>query len=75
MKKSLILWASLLASVLMFENGCVVAAGPPGPPPAPIVEAYGVAPFPDAVWIGGGWDWHPEHRRYEWRHGEWRHRG
>ena len=74
MKKSLILSASLLASVLMFENGCVVA-GPPGPPPAPIVETYGVAPFPDAVWIGGAWDWHPEHRRYEWRRGEWRHRG
>jgi hypothetical protein len=72
MKRSLLLVATLLTFTSLLETGCVVA-GPPGPPPPPVVEAYGPVPYPDAVWIGGSWGWHPDHRRYEWHHGEWRH--
>lgn len=71
MKRKLLVTATLLSSTLLF--GCVVP-GPPGPPPPPVVEAYGPAPYPDAVWIGGSWGWHSGHRRYEWHRGEWRHR-
>ena len=74
MKTSMLLPASMFALALVLENGCVVAAGPP-PPPAPIVETYTVAPYPEAVWVGGAWVWRPEYRRYEWRRGEWRHHG
>ncbi|HWF19883.1 MAG TPA: hypothetical protein VG754_11475 [Verrucomicrobiae bacterium] len=77
MKRSLILPVGMLALTLLLENGCVVAAGPPGPPPppSPVVEYYGPAPYPGAIWIEGGWRWHPERGRYEWHHGEWHHRG
>jgi hypothetical protein len=71
MKHQIVLLASLL-SLAMIESGCVVTAGPP-PPPAPIVEAEVPVPYPGAVWVGGAWVWHPGHRRYEWRHGYWRH--
>ena len=70
MKHHMVLLASLLP-LAMIDSGCVVAAGPP-PPPVPIVEAEVPAPYPGAIWIGGRWMWHPEHRRYEWHHGEWR---
>jgi hypothetical protein len=40
-------------------------------PPAPIVETYGVAPYPGAVWIGGYWGW--EGGRHVWRRGYWEH--
>ena len=75
MKRSLLALAPILTLTLLLGNGCVVPAGPPGPPPPPVAEYYGPAPYPDAVWIGGSWGWHSEHRRYEWHRGEWRHRG
>lgn len=71
MKSFMVLMVSLLMLTLV-ESGCVVAAGPP-PPPEPVAEYYGPAPYEGAVWVQGNWAWHPEHRRYEWHHGEWRH--
>lgn len=74
MKRGLFLSGLLLGIVSLWETGCVVP-GPPGPPPLPVVEWYGPAPYPDAVWVGGDWRWHEDHRRYEWHHGDWHHRG
>jgi hypothetical protein len=63
-----------LASLLATTSGCVVTvrpvpepvvyAAPPGEvtvdvaPPAPIVEAVGVAPGPGFFWIGGYYHWY-----------------
>jgi len=65
MKLSMAFSASVLALTLVLGNGCVVAPPGPPPPPAPLVETYGVAPYPDGVWVGGAWEWHGDHRRYE----------
>ncbi len=55
-----------------FVNGCVVAREyDVGPPPPDRVEVIGVAPFPDAVWVAGGWGWDERHHRHEWHEGYW----
>lgn len=50
----------------------VVAAGPvmiaPEAPPPDQVEVVGVAPYPDAYWIGGSWRWN---NRWVWSAGYW----
>lgn len=38
-------------------------------PPAPIVETYGVAPAPGAIWIDGYWNW--VGGRHVWVGGRW----
>ena len=38
-------------------------------PPAPIVETYGVAPYPGYIWLGGYWNW--AGGRHEWVAGHW----
>jgi len=38
-------------------------------PPAPQVEVYGTAPYPDAIWIEGYWEWNGG--AYTWRTGHW----
>lgn len=38
-------------------------------PPAPIVERYGVAPYPGYVWLGGYWNWVGE--RHVWAPDHW----
>ena len=66
-------------------NGEVVVQNPPppayyppgpyypyGPPPAAIVETYGPAPYPGAIWIHGSWGWHRGHHRWVWHRGHWR---
>ncbi len=66
--------AALLAAGLL--GGCAVYA----PPPPPVYDAYGapvvvgppvvgVAPYPGAIWIEGGWVWRGGHR--EWAPGRW----
>jgi hypothetical protein len=65
--------AAVLASVIAFNSGCVVAVRPapvatvysePGEvvvdqdPPAPIAEVVGVAPAPGFLWIGGYYHWY-----------------
>ncbi len=45
--------------------------GPPGAPPPVIVETYGVAPYPGAVWVRGSWFW--GNRHWRWHRGHWRH--
>ncbi|MDQ6685887.1 MAG: hypothetical protein M3Z16_12270 [Pseudomonadota bacterium] len=73
--------AALCASTLA---GCVVAPARPyayAPsgavivadvaPPAPYAEVVPVAPFVDAVWIGGYWGWHGG--RHVWVPGRYEH--
>ena len=43
---------------------------PMGPPPV-VVENYGVAPWPGALWIGGYWSW--SSGRHVWTPGRWEH--
>ena len=65
--------AAALLSALAITAGCVVAVRPapvgvvytePGEvvvaddPPAPIVEAVGIAPGPGYIWIGGYYHWY-----------------
>ena len=40
-------------------------------PPDPIVETPPPAPYPDALWSGGYWDWEPAQRHYVWIGGRW----
>jgi hypothetical protein len=70
MKHWTILPLLMLASTLLVQSGCVVAA--PGPPPPPVVEAYGPAPYPGAVWVSGAWAFHHPERRWAWHRGHWR---
>jgi hypothetical protein len=65
--------AALAAAAL---TACVVAPAPgyygatvTTAPPALQVETVGVAPYPGAFWIGGGWFW--EGGRYGWHPGYW----
>lgn len=69
--RNFIVLTSLVVLAAGLGTGCTVTAGPP-PPPAPVAEYYGEPPYAGAVWAPGGWVWHPEHRRYEWHHGDWR---
>jgi len=52
-------------------SGCIVAARP-GPPPPDRVEVIGVAPWPGAFWVRGGWRWHEHEGRWGWERGHWR---
>jgi hypothetical protein len=64
---SAVLSACVVAPAPGYYGGAVVAAAPP-----PLqYEAVGVAPFPGAFWIGGGWFW--EGGRYAWHPGYWEH--
>ncbi len=64
--------AALFSAAL---SACVVAPAPgygavvTAEPPALQYEAVGVAPYPGAFWIGGGWFW--EGGRYAWHRGYW----
>jgi len=49
--------------------GCAVEYYAPGPPPEERVEAVGIAPGPDYVWINGYWWW--ENNNWAWREGRW----
>lgn len=70
------------SAALTLLGGCVVAPAPyavapyPGPavvatvpPPAPMVEPVGVAPYPGYIWISGFWGWGGG--RYVWHGGHW----
>lgn len=71
----------MLGGCVVYPNDPYYAApgyayGAPGPvvvaptaPPPLIVENYGVAPYPGAVWIGGYWSW--SGGRHVWTHGHW----
>jgi len=76
--------AAVLASVLCLTSGCVVAVRPapvgvvygePGEvvvgeaPPAPFVEAVGIAPGPGYIWIGGYYHWYGN--RWGWVRGHY----
>jgi hypothetical protein len=52
-----------------YAGGSAVVA-PVGPPPL-YAETYGVAPYPDAFWIGGYWSWN--NGRHVWSPGRWEH--
>lgn len=55
---------------LLLSVGCAVRADYVRvPPPPPRVEAYGVAPGPGYVWVGGNWAWRGG--RYDWAPGRW----
>jgi len=69
MRKYLLTMAALIALA-----GCTIKVAAPPPPPPPQTEVMTVVPYPDAVWVGGGWVWHPGYHRYYWRRGYWRHR-
>lgn len=65
--------AALLTAAL---SACVIAPAPgyygavvATAPPALQVETVGVAPYPGAFWISGGWFW--EGGRYAWHRGYW----
>lgn len=74
-----------LAAALLALGGCAVYPDPyygnayygnaavvaPYGPPAPVVEAYGVAPFPGAIWISGYYSWNSG--RHVWTPGRWEH--
>ena len=79
------LGGSVLLSGVVALSGCVVSpvgayrggygggygygeAVAVAPPPVQI-EAYGVAPFPGAIWIGGNWGW--SGGRHVWSPGRW----
>jgi hypothetical protein len=49
----------------------LVVSAPSHAPPPDRVEARGLAPFKDAVWIDGRWDWRDG--RYVWSGGHWEH--
>jgi len=49
----------------------LVVTPPRSPPPALRVETPGAAPFRDAVWIDGRWDW--KSGQYVWVSGHWQH--
>jgi len=66
MKK--IVWLVLLSIVLLFMIDCIVAYPTFGPPPLR-GEAFGVAPRPGFVWIGGYWRW--SRGNYVWVSGSW----
>jgi hypothetical protein len=73
MKHSVVLLSFVMLLTAWLGSGCVVTApGPPPPPPQPIVETYGVAPYPGAVWVSGSWGWHARERHYRWHRGYWR---
>ena len=62
-----------LTLMLSVFAGCVAygrAYVQPAPPPDE-VEVIGIAPFPQAVWVPGYWQWHKRHREYRWVHGYW----
>lgn len=65
--------AVLPVLALTVLGGCVVAPAPYAvatvPPPAPVNEVVGVAPYPGYVWIGGYWGWGGG--RYVWHPGRW----
>jgi hypothetical protein len=71
-------WISAMAAsagfALLLTMGC--ASAPPAgtvyvadAPPALQVETVGVAPFADAVWVGGYWNWVSPN--YVWVPGAW----
>ena len=66
-----VLLGMVLASFIMAGCGAHVRAYGyvSAPPPPPRVEAYGVAPGPGVVWIGGYWRW--VGRDYVWTPGRW----
>lgn len=47
----------------------VLVVRPAEPPPR--VEVIGVAPYHNAVWVKGHWDWRPRSGRYVWMPGHW----
>ena len=51
--------------------GIGIAFNVPPPPPAPRYEVMVVAPFRDAVWVGGYWSWNDYAGRYVWISGHW----
>jgi hypothetical protein len=66
-------YVSVIILLLTLASGCVVAEEyAPGPPPDR-VEVIGVAPFHDAIWIKGHWDWERGAHHYRWHEGYWRH--
>lgn len=69
-----------LAAICLVASACVVAPTPRGlyigpevaiavAPPPPIVESYGVAPYPGYFWVGGYWNW--VGGRHVWVGGHW----
>ena len=47
----------------------LVVTPPRSPPPALRIENCGTAPFRDAVWVDGRWDWRGS--QYVWVSGHW----
>ncbi|MGA3051916.1 MAG: hypothetical protein ABSE00_08365 [Chitinispirillaceae bacterium] len=61
------LFLLLLVGMLLIETGCVV-----GVAPAPRAEVVVTAPYPDALWVPGFWQWRWWRFGYVWRPGYWR---
>ncbi len=71
----------IAAAVLLAAAACIpwnafggislVVSAPTHAPPPLRVEQRGAAPFRDAVWIDGQWDWRDGN--YVWVHGHWEH--
>lgn len=68
----------LIALLAILQGGCALTPDPyyddygPAvyvPPPAPLYEYPGFAPYPGYIWISGYWQWLGA--RYEWRPGRW----
>jgi WXXGXW repeat (2 copies) len=66
MKKLLL---PLLFAIVAFAGSPKVAYYAPVPPPPARVEARGLPPAPNQVWIAGYWAY--ENGRHMWRDGHW----
>ena len=54
-----------------FSAGIVIGINQGRLPPPPRHEPMGRAPFHDAVWVPGQWEWR---NRWVWHRGQWEHR-
>lgn len=60
---------TLTACVVYPARGYYVGGAVAVAPPEPVVETYGVAPYPGYVWTGGYWNW--VGGRHVWVGGRW----
>ena len=61
--------AASFMSVPGYAGLSLVVTPPRSPPPALRTEHRGVAPFRDAFWVDGRWDW--KSGQYVWVSGHW----
>jgi len=57
------------AMVCALQLNCVFTVPPPPPPQEAIIAP---APYPDAVWVRGYWQWGRWHHHYKWVPGHWK---